>query len=277
MEGDHGAAPRSSGSEPDALAGVLIPRMVPTEGLQPPTFGLQNRCTGAVLCRPNGVTGGTRIHFGRLHRAPPRLLRLPSHSTRRHRRSLVLPRSNTRRPSRSIRGRAGQGYRRGRSTRSRASSYYNGGALRGRTACSVFAERRLHRLACAPRWRVLKDLHPGYEGWSFVCCCYTKDPMAPERGFEPPTARLTISSPYRSESSGMNWSGPRGSNSHLKFGRLRYRPLYETRNWFLRAGRCHEQREVTWPHPSTKELVPTLCTQQRPLPLQGSVQSIYTK
>ena len=148
MEGDRRAARRSHGSEPCALAGVLIPRMVPTEGLQPPTFGLQNRCTGAVLCRPNGVTGGTRIHFGRLHRAPPRLLRLPSHSKRRHRRSLVLPRSNTPRPSRSTRGRAPA--RGDRCTRGRASSYYNGGALRGRTACSVFAERRLHRLACAP-------------------------------------------------------------------------------------------------------------------------------
>jgi hypothetical protein len=33
--------------------------MVPGEGFEPPTFGLQNRCTAAVLTRPNEL-----IHRG---------------------------------------------------------------------------------------------------------------------------------------------------------------------------------------------------------------------
>lgn len=39
--------------------------------------------------------------------------------------------------------------------------------------------------------------------------------------------------------------------------------------------RCHEQHRVTWPQPLI--MVPTLCNDQRPLRLQRSVQTIYTK
>ena len=35
-----------AGEDPDAVIGL-----VPDEGLEPPTFGLQNRCTTAVLTR----------------------------------------------------------------------------------------------------------------------------------------------------------------------------------------------------------------------------------
>src|SRR5258706_15619028 len=41
--------------------------MVPAEGFEPPTFGLQNRCTTTVLSR---LKGKTRTRFGLEHRSP---------------------------------------------------------------------------------------------------------------------------------------------------------------------------------------------------------------
>lgn len=36
--------------------------MVPAEGIEPPTFGLQNRCTTAVLSRPADALAGQPAH-----------------------------------------------------------------------------------------------------------------------------------------------------------------------------------------------------------------------
>jgi hypothetical protein len=41
--------------------------LVPAEGFEPPTFGLQNRCTTTVLSR---LKGKTRTRFGLEHRSP---------------------------------------------------------------------------------------------------------------------------------------------------------------------------------------------------------------
>ena len=35
---------------------------MPGEGLEPPTFGLQNRCTAAVLARQDGAGAGGVLH-----------------------------------------------------------------------------------------------------------------------------------------------------------------------------------------------------------------------
>ena len=75
--GPGGAPPRNEGPQEGRIGGIerhrrSIPRTLPTaslrdpgylvpgEGFEPPTFGLQNRCTATVLTRPIESFGGGR-------------------------------------------------------------------------------------------------------------------------------------------------------------------------------------------------------------------------
>jgi hypothetical protein len=48
-----------------STASAVMDGLVPDEGIEPPTFGLQNRCSTAELIRPGRRTGGNRRPYTR--------------------------------------------------------------------------------------------------------------------------------------------------------------------------------------------------------------------